>query len=91
MATSEIHQNYNSRRGPEGTDVACGILVLGLASFLGIGAVLLLAGAGVPVQTLEKGMVWLFVPWVAFSYLNCRKWHRTRLVLKDELDVQTLR
>ena len=91
MASSEIHQNYNSRRGPEGTSVACGILVLALASFLGIGSVLLLAAAGVPVQTLEKGMVWLSVPWIASWYLKCRKWHRTRLVLKDELDVQTLR
>ncbi len=74
------------KREPEGTDISCGIFVLGLGAVLGLGCVLGLMFAGVSVELLEKGMVWLSVPWVAFWYLKCRKWHRTKIVFVNGRD-----
>jgi hypothetical protein len=69
---------------PEGTNFECGVLVLLLASGLGIAVVALLPLTGMSVQTIEKGMVWASIPWVAYWYLKCRKWHRTKIVFEDE-------
>lgn len=80
MTIPEGRLKYKVRREPEGTDIECGIFVVLLAALIGIGAILFLSLIGVPSQMLEKGMVWLPVPWFAFWYLKCREWHRTKLI-----------
>ena len=71
---------------PEGTNFQCGVFVLIIAFVLGVGLVALLLYFDTSVQVIEKWMVWTSVPWFAFWYLKCRKWHRTkiRFVDKDE-------
>ena len=78
-------------KAPEGTDILCGITALGLASILSIVLMLLLALV-LPVHTIERGMVWLSVPWFAFWYLKCRTWHRTGIVFEEgsDLHIDTL-
>jgi hypothetical protein len=60
-------------KSPEGTDISCGIFVMAMAAVAGISLPIGLLLLGVPVQEIERGMVWLSIPWFAFWYLKCRK------------------
>lgn len=63
--------------------VLCGMLWLGAPSFAAISLILFLLGRGVSPQLIEKGMVWLSVPWFAFCYAMCKISHETTLYVAD--------
>jgi hypothetical protein len=66
--------------------IACGTLFLGGPSFLAIILILSLLKWGVSPLLIEKGMVWLSVPWFAICYALCRTAHGIKLVVVDEHD-----
>ena len=66
-----------------GEMIACGFLFLGVPSLLAIVLMLILLALGVPSPTIEKGMVWLSVPWFAFCYTLCKAAHGTKVVFVD--------
>ena len=71
----------------DGGELSCHIFVLGLASVLAIAAIAFLVYLGIPSEALQKGMVWLAVPWFGYWYMTCKKWHNTPIVFTDG-DVQ---
>jgi hypothetical protein len=64
--------------------VFCGTITLGIPSVIAIGLIVILVLVGVSPQTIEKGMVWLSVPWFAFCYALCKLAHGTKVVMMDE-------
>jgi hypothetical protein len=66
-----------------GEMIACGFLFLGAPSLLAIVLILTLLAIGIPSPVIEKGMVWLSVPWFAFCYALCKAAHGTKLVIVD--------
>ena len=63
--------------------LACGTIFLGWFSLAPISLVLLLLDEGVSPYLIEKGMVWLSVPWFAFCYALCRIAHGIKFVVPD--------
>jgi hypothetical protein len=57
--------------------IVCGTLFLGGPSLLAIVLIVFLLYSGVSSQLIEKGMVWLSVPWFAFCYALCKMAHGT--------------
>jgi len=66
-----------------GAYIACGALFLGAPSFFAIVLLLSLLDWGVSPQLIEKGMVWLSVPWFAFCYWLCKAAHGVKLYVAD--------
>ena len=64
--------------------IACGTLFLGVPSFLAIMLILVLLERGVSPQLIEKGMVWLSVPWFALCYALCKMAHGIKIVVVDD-------
>lgn len=65
-----------------GEAISCGMLTLGAPSILAIALIVSLVFLGVSPRIIEKGMVWLSVPWFALCYAWCRKAHGTKLVIR---------
>ena len=63
----------------EGTDPTCGFFLLCLGFFAAIEVGAMLLYFGMPVDGVESLLAILSVPWTAFLYLTCRKWHNTKL------------
>lgn len=64
--------------------IACGTLFLGGPSLLAIVLIVVLVESGVSPQLIEKGMVWLAVPWFALCYALCRTAHGIKIVIVDD-------
>jgi len=67
-----------------GEMIACGFLFLGAPSLLAIVLILALLAMGIPSPVIEKGMVWLSVPWFAVCYALCKAAHGTKVVIVDD-------
>jgi len=75
------NQSTNEPQRTFGDFVACGFLFLGAPSLLAIVLILVLLAFGTPSPLIEKGMVWLSVPWFAFCYALCKAAHGTKVVI----------
>jgi hypothetical protein len=78
------HLTDEEPTGGLGEMIACGILFLGVPTLLAIGLILVLLRVGIQSEVIEKGMVWLSVPWFALCYALCKTAHGTKLVIVDE-------
>jgi hypothetical protein len=97
MKTDSTEPVDKSRDSPHQSDgglvntLACGMLFLALPSFAAISLALILADRGVSPLTIEKGMVWLSVPWFAICYALCRTAHGITLVVRTDNESKTSR
>ncbi len=64
--------------------IACGTLFLGGPSLLAIVLIVVLLESGVSPEVIEKGMVWLSVPWFALCYALCKMAHGIKVVVVDD-------
>ena len=69
--------------GGLGDTIACGMLFLGVPSLAVIALMMVLVGKGVNPVSIEKGMVWLSVPWFALCYAMCRIADGMKFVVVD--------
>lgn len=68
--------------------LACGTIFLGWFSLAPISLILILLDKGFSPQSIEKGMVWLSVPWFALCYALCRIAHGIKFVVTHDSDNQ---
>lgn len=67
-----------------GNVIACGTLFLGGPSILAIVLIVALLEGGVSPLLIEKGMVWLSVPWFALCYALCKTAQGIKIVIVDD-------
>lgn len=83
-SVSKLRDSTYESDGGFGEKLACGVLFLGLPSLAAIVIVISLAQTGVNLLSIEKGMVWLSVPWFSLCYALCRMAHGTMIYVADE-------
>lgn len=78
-SAQELGERIATEIGATIAHVQCGALTLGIPSLCVLGLIAVLVLVGVSPRTIEKGMVWLSVPWFAFCYALCKVAHETEV------------